>query len=221
VRAVFVGAGTLTIMTIRTLLRRGHDVVIVERDRDKIETLAEELDCGFLHGDGTKPAVLRESDPEGTDFLFCLTGDDQTNIIAGLVGRSLGFRRVVTKVEDEDLEHICLELGLTETIIPDNFIARRLADIVDGQDIRELELMIKGDARVFSFVAATADECPLEDLDLPPRTRVVCLYRNGEFLVPGDATRIRENDEIVIVSHRDQLHLLAERWNGANHDAAD
>ena len=30
------------------------------------------LEGGFLHGDGTRPAVLRELDPKGTDVLLCL-----------------------------------------------------------------------------------------------------------------------------------------------------
>jgi trk system potassium uptake protein TrkA len=211
-RVVFIGLSMLTIMTTRTLLRRNHEVVVIERDRDAIESLAEELDCGFLHGDGSKPAVLREADPGSTDFLFCLTGDDQTNIIASLVGRSLGFNRVVTKVEDDELEHICLELGLTDTIIPDYYIARHLSDIVEGQDIRELGLMIKGDARVFSFVAKKEDECALDALDAPGKARVICLYREGEFVLPEKGTRIKEDDEIVIISHRERLSDLIARW---------
>jgi trk system potassium uptake protein TrkA len=44
------------------------------------------------------PNILREVNPEQTDFLFCLTDSDQANVIASLVGRSLGFKRVVTSI---------------------------------------------------------------------------------------------------------------------------
>ncbi len=84
---------------------------------------------GFIHGDGTRPAILREGDPQGTDLLFCLTHDDQSNIIASLVARSLGYRRVVTKIEDPDLEHICSELGLADSLVPMHTVGRYLADI--------------------------------------------------------------------------------------------
>lgn len=211
-RVVFIGASTLAILTAQTLVSRGHEVVIVEKDQSVVDTLSETIDCGFLHGDGTKPAVLREADPQETDFLFCLSGDDQTNIIASLVGRSLGFRRVVTKVDDEELEHICIELGLTDTIIPDLTIGRYLADIVEGQDIMELALMIKGDARVFSFVARGEDEKLVADLGLPPMARAVCLYRDEEFLLPEKDTRIKKGDEVVLLSHRDNLVALQQLW---------
>jgi trk system potassium uptake protein len=99
-RAVFVGASSIAVMAARFMLKRGHEVVIIERNRERIDALSEQLDCGFLHGDGSTPALLREADPEHSDCLFCLTGQDQTNILASLVGRSLGFARVVTKIED-------------------------------------------------------------------------------------------------------------------------
>jgi len=92
-RVVFIGAGTLALTTARLLLKRGHDVVIIERDKSIALELPEQLDCGVLQGDGSKPAILREADPEHTDILFCLASSDQANIIAALVGRSLGFKR--------------------------------------------------------------------------------------------------------------------------------
>ncbi len=123
-RAVFIGASSLSIMTARLLLKRSHEAVIIELDKDIATNLHNELDCGILHGDGTKPALLREANPELTDVLFCLTGNDQTNIIASLVGRSLGFKRVVTKIVDSEFEHICTEVGLEDTIIPSRTIGR-------------------------------------------------------------------------------------------------
>ena len=75
-RAVFIGASPATLATVRVLMPRGHEVVIIERDKETIETLAETLDCGILHGDGSRPALLKEADPHRTDFLFCLTNNE-------------------------------------------------------------------------------------------------------------------------------------------------
>ena len=211
-KTVFVGASTLTVMTARSLLQRGHEVVIIEKDREKIESLSDGLDCGFLHGDGTKPAYLRQTGIDESVFLFCLTGNDQTNIIASLVARSLGIRRVITKLEDEELDHICIELGLTETIIPDITIARHLADIVEGQNIEELALTIKGDARVFSFIANEDDVGTIEALALPTKSRVICLYRDGKLILPNGTTKIASDDEVVIICHVDHIEELMKRW---------
>lgn len=210
-RAVFVGASALAVMTGRTLLKRRHEVVFVEQDRERIEALTPELDAGFLHGDGSKPALLREADPEQTDVLFCLTDNDQTNIIASLVGRSLGFARVVTRIEDPAFEHICIELGLTDTIIPARTIGRYLADMFEGRDVLELSSMIKDEARVFSFVVHQPQVGPIADLDLPKDSRVVCLYRGGQFRLPGDDDNLESGDEVLLITHRKNLPTLEER----------
>jgi len=211
-RAVFLGAGSLAVNTARVLLRRGHEVVIIERDKERIQTLSEELDCGFICGDGSRPAILREADPQHTAVLYCLTGHDQINVIASLVGRSLGFSRIVTKIDDPELEHICLELGLEDTIIPSRAIGVHLADLFEGRDPLTLSTMIREEARVFSFVAGENEAGVLASLALPKQTRVVCLYRGGDLLIPDDQVALAAGDEVVLITHRDQLDLLKSQF---------
>lgn len=210
-RAVFIGAGTLAVTTARYLVKRGHEVVIVERDKERVEELSRDMDCGFIHGDGSNPAILREADPEHTDTLFCLTDSDQSNIIASLVGRSLGFRRVVTKIDDPEFEHICLELGLDDTIIPARTMGWHLADMAEGRDPMELSTMIRDEARAYSFVVRDEQAGPLSDLPLPDQTRVICIYREDRVIFPDGDTRLSREDEVVMLTHRDRLDELKER----------
>lgn len=210
-RAVFVGASTLTVMAAGILLKRKHEVVIIEHNRERIDTLSDELNCGFLHGDGSKPAILKEADPPQTDMLFCLTDNDQTNIIASLVGRSLGFARIVTRIEDKEFEHICIELGLEDTIIPALTIGRYLGDMFEGRDLLELSSMIKDEARVFSFVVHDTHVGPARDLALPKESRIVCLYRNEKFMLPEADFVLEVGDEVLLITHSRNLPVLHEQ----------
>jgi trk system potassium uptake protein TrkA len=211
-RIAFVGASKITIMTARYILEHKHEVIIVENDKNLIDQLSSELDCGFLHGDGSTPELLRELAPEQTDFLFCLTENDQTNIIASLVGRSLGFKTVITKIENQEFEHICTELGLEHTIIPTRTISRFLIDMLSGKDILELSTMIKDEARFFSFIARDEDEQELSELQLPETAQVICYYREGKFILADKTTRLKKGDEVVILTHSKNLASLRERW---------
>lgn len=210
-RAVFVGAESAAVMCARQLLRRGHEVVIIDSDKERLTSLADSVDCGCLHGDGSKPAILREADPEHTDVLFCLTDNDETNILASLVGRSLHFARVVTKIEDPEFEHICIELGLEDTIVPARTISRYLADMFEGRDPLELSTMIKDEARALSFIVRAEDEGPVAELDLPRQSRVICVYRDGALIIPQEDTQLKAEDEVVVITRRDQLEKFAER----------
>ncbi|NCC30166.1 MAG: TrkA family potassium uptake protein [Gammaproteobacteria bacterium] len=212
-RFVFIGSGTLAVLTGRMLVERGHEVVIVERDPATIERFCDELDVGFIHGDGTRPAILREADPENTDLLFCLTHDDQSNIIASLVARSLGYRRVVTKIEDPDLEHICSELGLADSLVPMHTVGRYLADMAEGQDIIAISDILRGDTRIFSFKVDEASATALEELAIPDVARAICIYRNGEELKFADPQmRLHVGDEVVLLTRARGLKALRQRF---------
>jgi trk system potassium uptake protein TrkA len=211
-RIVIVGGGSLGARTARLLARRGHDVVVIESDAEVADALSESLDCGIIHADGTRPAVLGEADPAASDALLALTGNAQTNLIASLVGRSMGLQRVITRIDDEEFEHVTLELGLTDTIIPAQTIGRHLADVAEGHDVVELSAAVKGDARVLVFVARDEDVGPIADLALPREARVSHLYRDGALVLAEPDTVLRKGDEVVVVTHRKNVEKLRSRW---------
>ncbi len=218
-RVVFIGASEIAVQTAELLISRGHEVVIIESEHDRVEELSDRLDCGFLEGDGSKPSVLREVGPEQTDILFCLAGGDQANLIAGLVGRSLGFKRVITSVYDTDFEGICRELGLANVINPTRTISRYLADMAEGQDVLELSTVIKGEARFFSFTCDGESSGSVSDLGLPDKAVVICYYRGGEFRLAESNTQLKKDDEVVILTHSRNLEELRERWQPGEADS--
>lgn len=211
-RVAFVGASNVAVMTARALIERGHEVIVIERDRERLDEVMDSLDCSFLHGDGGSPEILSEADPKATDVLFCLTSSDQVNIIASLVGRSLGFRRVVTSIENPEYEHICQELGLEDTIIPVRTISRFLADMLAGIDYLQMQTLVRGQARLFSFKATRDDAGSIEELNLPRGARVVWFYRDGQFRLANGRTRLKCDDDVVIATHSENLQTLRERW---------
>jgi len=211
-RVAFVGAGEVGICTAEALIKKGHEVVIIESSREKIDELSKDMDCSFLQGDGSRPDILRELNPAQTDILFCLTDSDQANLIAGLVGRSLGFSRVVISIADSQFETICLELGLKDTIVPSRTISRYLEDMVEGSENVELSNVIKDEARFFSLIAREEDAVTPEELDLPAEARAICYYRDGKFMHAGADTKFAKGDEIIILTHSKNVPVLQERW---------
>lgn len=211
-RVVLVGASAVAIATARMLLASHQDVVVIERDKDKIDSLSNTLDCGFLHGDGSRPAILREAAPGETDVLLCLTDHDQDNILASLVARSLGFKRIVTKIEDPEFEHICAELGLSDPIIPDLNTARTLLDLVAGQGGSDLSAAIHGEVRFFSFVARAEDVVKVAELALPKEARVILIYRGEKTIFADPETDVQAKDEVVILTHSRNVAALQKRW---------
>jgi trk system potassium uptake protein len=142
-----------------------------------------------------------------------MTDNDRDNIIAGLVGRSLGYSKVIVKIEDLAYEHICSELGLKDVIVPTSAISRYLVDMIMGRDATALTSVIRGDARFYTFVAGEEEnDTVVGDLDLPKKASVICYYREDRFHLAHHDTRLETGDEVVILTHSDVLETLLKKW---------
>jgi trk system potassium uptake protein TrkA len=220
-RIVFSGAGPMTVITTQALTKKGHEVIIIEVDKEKIDRLSDELDCSFVHGDAAKPAILSQVNPKDCDFLFCLTDSDQANIITALLGRSMGFKRVVPSIEDAELQQLCGELELDDTIIPVRTMSQYLENMVRGLDNIELSTILKHDARLFTFIAGKEEALEIKELDLPEDTEVLFLYREDQFNFVDTETALKESDEVVILTHSKNLTDLKKRWHPKQADEDD
>ena len=211
-RLAFIGSNSLTLTTAEMLLEAGHEVILIEKDKERIEDLSERFDAGFLHGDGTEPDVLRDAEPENTAVLFCLLDSDQTNIIASLVGRSLGFKRVVPCISNPQFQRICNELGLEDAVLPNRAVASHLVNLLHGEKSLEMSSLIRGDAEVFNFVVGEDEAGELGKLELPADTRIICLYRDDKFTLPEKVSELETGDEVILITHRERMDELKERW---------
>jgi trk system potassium uptake protein TrkA len=212
-RIVFIGASGPAVESARSLLENGHEVVIVEGGEERLKVLeAMDLDCGLVHGDGSRPAVLSELGPANTDFLFCMTGSDQDNILAALAGKRLGFDRVVAMIEDPDFSGLCAELGLEDVLIPNQETANAVTDRVAGIESVDLAPLMKTGIRFFSFAARKSEEGPVADLRLPDGARALAVTRGSEAELAADETPIRERDTVYVVCSQGQIKKLRERF---------
>ncbi len=108
-RTIFVGASPLSVMAARRLLKASRDVVIIEEDEEKIAELSQTLDCGFIHGDGSRPGVLEDLSPGDARIIVVTRGEEST-----IVGDDDALRagdRVLAISHRRDLEKLKKKLG--------------------------------------------------------------------------------------------------------------
>jgi trk system potassium uptake protein TrkA len=116
----------------------------------------------------------------------------------------------VTSIEDGELESLCSELGLQDTIITVSTISQHLVNMVRGPDNVGLSTLSKYDARFFTFVAGKQDARVAAKLDLPDDARIVFYYRDEKFHFADDNSKIKKDDEIVILIHSKNLSELTQ-----------
>jgi trk system potassium uptake protein len=50
------------------------------------------------------------------------------------------------------------------------------------------------------------------ELKLPEDAKVICLYRDQEFILAESETKMIQGDEVVILTHSRNIPELKDRW---------
>ena len=95
-RIMIAGGGNVGYRLAKQLENR-FDIKIVEQGGARAEWLAENLDNTLvLHGAATDEALLAREYIDEIDVFCAVTNDDENNIMAGLLAKNLGARRVIS-----------------------------------------------------------------------------------------------------------------------------
>ncbi len=105
-RVVVVGGQHVGYHVARHLDNRGHDVVVVEKDPERVDFLNDEYVATVIEGDGGRPSVLKQAGLEQSDVVAALTGyGAMTNIgICAVAERLAPDIRTVARIDHGDSE---------------------------------------------------------------------------------------------------------------------
>lgn len=215
-RLVFAGASNLVIKTVQQLNEQTrHDIIIIENDAALIDTLNDQLNAAFIQGDASPPSILKEANPTSCDFFFASTDRDESNMIAALTAKALGYKRVVVIIKEESYEPICQELGLEEIIIPLRTVRRDIINIIDGERERHLSDYIRADLRLFSFrVSSDTEAQSMADLGFPKDTKPIVVYDDRDTpRALSEEMMIQPGDEVVLLTHKSLLKTLENKFS--------
>src|SRR5919108_6135944 len=84
---IVVGAGKVGWNLARELMGEGHEVTVIESDRDRYMTVEEELEHNIHYGDASELWVLERAGIVRADMVIAVTGDDEDNILISQVAK--------------------------------------------------------------------------------------------------------------------------------------
>ena len=86
-RVIIVGAGEVGFQLARFLAAENIDVVVIDKSKEKLTRLTEDLDVALIEGEGGSPSVLKDAGADEADILLAVTDIDEANMIACLVAK--------------------------------------------------------------------------------------------------------------------------------------
>ncbi len=102
-RIILAGGGNIG-SNLAAMLERRHHVKVIERDPERAELIAEDLEKAIvLVGDCSDEDLLREEAIETTDVYCVLTNDDETNILSSMLAKKMGAGKVIALINRPSL----------------------------------------------------------------------------------------------------------------------
>ena len=205
-QVIVVGGGLVGSTLAEKLARDGHDVVLVEQNRELIADLNEHLDIQTIHGNGATIPVLMQAGIENADLLLATTNSDEANMVVALVG-SVIFKvpRVAARLRDpeheEGFRRIAREPGGDRVAInPDMAAVDKILSLMPVPGAVDVVSFFDGKLLVAGFHIKPSSEFAgllLSHLRLLfPATPVlvVAIRRDGRWRVPYGDDEIRAGD---------------------------
>src|SRR5918992_1319420 len=183
--AVVAGGGKVGTNVARTLLRRGHEVTLIEQRHDRYELLEQEFEHQVQNGDATELFVLeRAGIARPAEIVIAVTGDDEDNLVIGQLAREkYGVERVIARVNDPRNQKLFDLLDIQQTVSATQMVLGLIEHEVPAHELIHLLELRKENLEIVEVEiegGARAAGKRVEQLSLPEGARLISVMRNGK-----------------------------------------
>ena len=203
-RVCIVGGGVMGESLAKCLVHRCAKIMIIESSRTRAETLATQLDnVEVVHGDGTDMQLLRQEEVESFDLVAATTAQDEVNLMAALLARQLGARRVAAIVQRGDYQPIYRQLGIDIVLSPSAVATDHIMRYCRRSELKSLTQLENGKAEVLEFTVcdgARAIGVPLKRLNFPRGALLAGIVHNDHVVIPSGDDFVRSGDTVVVLA---------------------
>jgi trk system potassium uptake protein TrkA len=209
-RVTIIGGGDVGLRLAERLDGAGAiDVTVIERDVARGELLASRLRHSLvLNGDGTDLELLEAEDIGRSDVLVSVIDNDERNLLASLLGRQLGVRRIITRVSRRANLRLFERVGIDVALSARGAAVASVLHQITGGTTRLLAVVEQGAGRILELDVPPAYAArSLRDMD-PPRNSIIgAIIRGSQAIVPRGTDRVQPGDRLIVFT----THAEADR----------
>lgn len=209
---IIVGCGRVGSELAKLLSAEGHNVVVIDKNRESFDRLGKSFNGITLLGNGFNLELLREVGIKGADAFCAVTNGDNTNLIAAQVAKKIfGVPKVIARVYDPQRAHIYAALGLDiisgtilfAAMLRDKIIESRFSSyLIETKELGVIEIEAKN-----NLVGRT-----IQEINMPGEFLVVAIRRLDGVIIPELKTLLKEKDILMAAVKVASLKKIKEKF---------
>ena len=202
VNNIMILGGSRIGVRIATELQDEANVKLVEYNPDKAYKLTETLEKTLIiSDDGRNIDSMIEEGLSNMDAFVAVTGRSETNILAAMVAKRLGVKKVIAEVENLNFINLAESMGI-DTIINKKLItASNIFRFTMNTDVQAIKCLTGCDAEVLEFIAkpnSPATKGQIRELDFPHDAVIGGIVRGDRSYIATGSMEINAFERVVV-----------------------
>jgi trk system potassium uptake protein len=218
-RIVIAGAGNVGRYVAGDLASRGHDVSVIEQNKELVTQLQEDLEVNWVVGDACELYTLDAAVLSSCDVMVAATGDDEDNLVVSLLAKQeFAVPRVVARINHPDNEWLFNQSwGVDVAVSTPHLLTSLVEEAVSVGDLVRLLNLEQGKV---SLLELTLDENSpakgktVADLNMPSDCTLVAIVRDRHVIAPRGETPLLAGDEVLALAAPEAERELLRALSG-------
>jgi len=216
-RVIVIGAGEVGYNIADILSKEGSDVIIIDKDEERLKTVSDNLDVQTIIGSGSSPQILEEAKLDQSEMVVAVTDSDETNMIACLLAsvQSKGALKIA-RIRNPDLNRNSTifdknHLNIDLCINPERESVNNVMNLIEYPGASEIIDFAGGRIKLAAFnvnssclvVGKKLQE--IKEMCKEHDFLIASIIRKEEPIVPSGKATIEENDYIFVLTESENV----------------
>ena len=202
---------------IATELQDEVNIKLIDYNAEKAYRLAEMLDKTLIiNEDGRNTEAMVEEGLSNMDAFVAVTGRSETNILAAMLAKRLGVKKVIAEGENLNYINLAESIGI-DTIINKKLVtASNIFRFTMSTDVQAIKCLTGSDAEVLEFIVkpnSPATKCRIKEMGLPEDTIIGGIVRGDKVFIAVDNSMIQPYDRVVVFSMPESVSRVGYFYN--------
>lgn len=218
---IIVGCGKVGTTLVEQLSKEGHDITIIDKNAEKVQTISGIYDVMGITGNGASYSVQMDAGIENADLLIAVTDSDELNLLCCTVAKRVGDCAAIARVRTPDYNveagYLRDKLGLAMIINPELEASREIGRILYVPTALEVNSFAHGQAEMIKIKVPESNMLAGKkivrigkEVDFMDKILICAVERGDKVYIPSGDFRIESGDIVSFVAPRLQAKVFLE-----------
>lgn len=210
-KIIIAGDGEVGFYLAKLLEKEFHDIILIDKQKEKLDFVEKSLGITTVLGDSISYKVLKEAGIENADILIAVTSVESTNIATCLIGKKLGAKFTIARINNMeflvDKKNLDLhDLGIDELISPESLAEREVKYLLKSPALTEIFNIHNKDLYMMGLHledgSSIINKTVAESAHLVSNHSfmIVAILRNGKTMIPTGELVLLKDDLLYFLS---------------------